>query len=242
LILIRNIFLNQPKTIKTIKYYIKYNYNIIYYNMSLLSKLFHYVLLTTAKYSIDESHGISHSMNVLHYANKLYETEVENYPILKEQEKLIYVSAVLHDMCDKKYLNEKDGLDEIEGFLKDDNKLTPTEINISKQIMNTMSYSKVKKNGFPTLGGYQKAYNIVREADLLTAYDFDRCMIYQMSKNKYDMIDSYENARALFKERILMHNEDKLFLLGYSKIESVKLHSLALERMNVWKNLICKKL
>jgi len=68
--------------------------------MSLLSKLVHFVLLTTKKYQIDESHGLSHSMNVLHYANKIYESEIENYPILKNQEKLIYVSAILHDMCE----------------------------------------------------------------------------------------------------------------------------------------------
>ena len=30
------------------------------------------------------------------------------------------------------------------------------------------------------MGEYQTAYNVVREAALLCAYDFDRCMIYQM--------------------------------------------------------------
>jgi HD superfamily phosphodiesterase len=206
--------------------------------MSLLSKLFHYVLLTTSKYKIDESHGISHSMNVLHYANKLYESEVIDYPILKKHEKLIYVTAVLHDMCDKKYVNEKEGLIEIEEFLEDGDKLNDIEINASKHIMDTMSYSKVIKNGFPNLGCYQKAYNVVREADLLTAYDFDRCMIYQMNRNNCDMIDAYHNAKELFKNRVFKHNEDNLFLLDYSKIESIRLHNLALERMNAWKKII----
>jgi HD superfamily phosphodiesterase len=208
--------------------------------MSLLSKLVHFVLLTTKKYEIDESHGLSHSMNVLHYANKIYETEVENYPILKNQEKLIYVSAVLHDMCDKKYVDEIAGLKEIETFLQDEHALTPTEINMSKQIMSTMSYSKVKQYGFPIMGGYQKAYHIVREADLLTAYDFDRCMIYQMNKNCGDLEDAFKNANELFENRVLRHNDDNLFLFDYSKQESLVLHELSLQRIHSWKKLLIR--
>jgi HD superfamily phosphodiesterase len=208
--------------------------------MSLLSKLLHFVLLTTKKYEIDESHGLSHSMNVLHYANKIYESEVELYPILKNQEKLIYVSAVLHDMCDKKYIDENTGLKEIETFLQEENALTPTEINMSKQIMSTMSYSKVKQHGFPIMGGYQKAYHIVREADLLTAYDFDRCMIYQMNKNGGDLEDAFKNANNLFENRVLKHNEDDLFLFNYSKQESLVLHQLSLQRINSWKNILIR--
>jgi hypothetical protein len=208
--------------------------------MSLLSKLLHFVLLTTKKYGIDESHGLSHSMNVLQYSNKIYENEIESYPILKNQEKLIYVSAVLHDMCDKKYVDESSGLKEIEEFLQSENALTPTEINMSKQIMATMSYSKVKQYGYPIMGGYQKAYHIVREADLLTAYDFDRCMIYQMNKNGGNLEDAFKNANELFENRILRHNDDGLFLFDYSKKESLVLHQLALQRINSWKKILIR--
>jgi HD superfamily phosphodiesterase len=208
--------------------------------MSLLSKLVHFVLLTTKKYNIDESHGLSHSMNVLHYANKIYEHEVKSYPILKNQEKLIYVSAILHDMCDKKYLDEAAGLREIESFLQEEDALSPTEINMSKQIMSTMSYSKVKQVGFPIMGGYQKAYHIVREADLLTAYDFDRCIIYKINKNGGDLEDAFKNANELFENRVLKHNEDNLFLFDYSKRESVLLHEIALQRISGWKRIMIR--
>jgi len=208
--------------------------------MSLLSKLVHFVLLTTKKYGIDESHGLSHSMNVLQYSNKIYENEIKSYPILKNQEKLIYVSAVLHDMCDKKYVDESSGLKEIEEFLQSENALTPTEINMSKQIMATMSYSKVKQYGYPIMGGYQKAYHIVREADLLTAYDFDRCMIYQMNKNGGNLEDAFKNANELFESRVLRHNDDGLFLFDYSKKESLVLHQLALQRINSWKKILIR--
>jgi HD superfamily phosphodiesterase len=209
--------------------------------MSLLSKLFHFVLITTNKYGIDESHGLSHSMNVLHYANKIYENEVTSYPILKNQEKLIYVSAILHDMCDKKYVDENSALKEIEIFLQAEHALTPVEINMSKQIMSTMSYSKVKEFGFPIMGGYQKAYHVVREADLLTAYDFDRCMIYNMNKNGVTIDEAFENARELFNKRVLLHNEHELFQFEYSKKESQILHIIALQRINFWKKMIHKK-
>jgi HD superfamily phosphodiesterase len=208
--------------------------------MSLLSKLIHFVLLTTKKYNIDESHGLSHSMNVLHYANKIYEHEVKSYPILKNQEKLIYVSAILHDMCDKKYLDEAAGLREIESFLQEEDALSPTEINMSKQIMSTMSYSKVKQVGYPIMGGYQKAYHIVREADLLTAYDFDRCIIYKINKNGGDLEDAFKNANELFENRVLKHNEDNLFLFDYSKRESVLLHEIALQRISGWKRIMIR--
>jgi hypothetical protein len=208
--------------------------------MSLLSKLVHFVLLTTKKHGIDESHGLSHSMNVLHYANKIYEIELENYPILRNQEKLIYVSALLHDMCDKKYVNEISAIKDIEDFLKEEDALTPTEINMSKQIMSTMSYSKVKKFGFPIMGGYQKAYHIVREADLLTAYDFDRCMIYQLNKNGGDLEDAFKNANELFENRVLRHNDHELFLFDYSKQESLVLHEIALQRIHSWKKILIR--
>ena len=52
---------------------------------------------------IDESHGIKHSMDVLNYAHNIYKNEINNYPIIKKHERIIYISAIIHDMCDKKY-------------------------------------------------------------------------------------------------------------------------------------------
>jgi HD superfamily phosphodiesterase len=205
--------------------------------MNLLSKLFNFVLLTSKKYNIDESHGLSHSMNVFHYANKIYEDEVIKYPILKNHENIIYVSAILHDMCDKKYMDEAHGLIEIDNFLQNENIMNPNDIAVCKLIMSTMSYSKVKKSGFPNIGGYQKAYHIVRESDLLTAYDFDRCMIYKMNQNDGNIEDAFQNANNLFNIRVLKHNEDKLFTLDYSKRESIILHNLATQRIQAWKNI-----
>jgi HD superfamily phosphodiesterase len=205
--------------------------------MSLLNKLFHFVLLTTKKYNIDESHGVSHSMNVLRYASEIYDDEVEKYPLLKQHEKIIYVCATIHDMCDKKYMSQDEGIEEIDDFLEN-NKLTPVEINVVKFIISTMSYSTVKKHGFPNLGPYKRAYHIVREADLLSAYDFDRCMIYNMHKRNGNVDEAFVDASNLFDIRVMKHNEDGLFLTNYAREKSLILESRSLKQIECWQKLL----
>jgi hypothetical protein len=209
--------------------------------MSFFIKLFQIVNLISAKYNIDESHGIIHSMQILHYAHDIYEKEKYNYPILQQeqQKEIIYIAAVLHDMCDKKYMNETDGIQDIynnwnELFTDSDTK----NLEIATKIMNTMSYSKVKKFGFPDLGDYQMAYHIVREADLLCAYDFDRSIIYHMRKHNCNLLESYTNAVSIFNERILQHNNDNLFVTEYSKRKSFQLHIQSITRLLTWKKLL----
>jgi hypothetical protein len=177
-------------------------------------------------------------MDVLHFAHNIYESEVHTNPFLKNHENIIYVSAIIHDMCDKKYMNQDDGIFEIEKFLQ--KKITTREIDAVKQIISTMSYSYVKKNGFPNLGEYQHAYHIVREADLLTAYDFDRCMIYKIHLCNDNIDCAFEDAMYLFENRVLQHNNDKLFLTDYSLSKSMELHQYSLERIQNWKQLLKK--
>lgn len=206
--------------------------------MSLLNKLLQFVILTSNKYKIDESHGLKHSMDVLQYAYKIFNAEKINYPEILNHEKIIYTSAIVHDMCDKKYMNETEGINNIEEFLK--TKIEPIEIDIIKQIISSMSYSKLKRNCFtyPDLGEYQMAYHIVREADLLTAYDIDRCIIYQMYKSDDTFESSFNNASKLFDNRVLKHFDDNLFITEYSKKEGKILHEKALNTVLLWENIL----
>ena len=80
--------------------------------INIINHAFNYVLKTSNVLNIDESHGLKHSMDVYNFASKIYENEVINSPYLKEQREIIYVSAILHDMCDKKYITEKIGLED----------------------------------------------------------------------------------------------------------------------------------
>lgn len=206
--------------------------------MTLMTKLFNFVLLMTAKYNIDESHGISHSMNVLHNAYNIYESEKLINPQLFAQEKIIMVSAVLHDLCDKKYMDETEGIYMIEEFLED--KMDKTEIDITKQIISTMSYSTVKKHGFPKLGLYQHAYHIVREADLLDAYDFDRCMLYNIHKLNGDIEQAYVDGFNLFRNRVFKHKEHGLLITDYSIKQSSILEINALNRIDTWRKMLVR--
>lgn len=203
----------------------------------LFSKLFRYVLTTTLRYNIDESHGLQHSMNTLYYANQIFRDEVNIRPEIQSQERLIYVSAIIHDMCDKKYTDKSRELVNIERFLGEH--LKPYEVDTTTKIISTMSYSFVKEHGFPEMGEYQTAYNIVREADLLTAYDFDRSIIYHMNNNLVDDLQtSFHNSQRLFSERVLLHNEHGLFFTNYAKKQSLLLHDNALQRMWFWKTIL----
>ena len=59
--------------------------------MKLFSKVFNYVIYATAKFKIDESHGLTHSLDVLKYSNLIYKLEVINRPFLKDQENISQV-------------------------------------------------------------------------------------------------------------------------------------------------------
>ena len=202
----------------------------------LINSAFNYVIQTSKFYSIDESHALKHSMEVFHLTNKIYESEISKNPFLEEQKDIIYASSILHDMCDKKYMEEKEGLLKINDFMKD--YMTDKKLDILTKIISTMSYSKVKINGFPVLNEYQLAYHIVREADLLSAYDVDRCIIYSMMVEKLNYINSITRTINIFENRVLKYRDDKLFVTDYSINLSRILHQKALQDLNNLKKII----
>ena len=72
---------------------------------NLIAKGFKYVVETSKKFNIDESHALKHSMEVYGFANRIYENEVKKFPDLEKQREIIYMAAIGHDMCDKKYMD-----------------------------------------------------------------------------------------------------------------------------------------
>ena len=197
--------------------------------MDLLNYLFMFVIATSKQFNIDESHSLKHSMDVFYFSSKIYESELIKNPHLKDQKTIIDVASIMHDMCDKKYMNEEEGLLRIKNYVK--GRITESELDASLNIISTMSYSTVKKYYFPDLKEYQLAYHIVREADLLASYDVDRCIIYQMMKNNNNYENAYSDAKILFEKRVFNYNKDNLFLTDYSKELSLTLHSDATNRI-----------
>ena len=207
-----------------------------------INHLFTYVSIMSKKYDIDESHGLSHSMNVLNHAQNIYNSEVSKNPYLEAQQKIIYTSAILHDMCDRKYIDETEGIQSITDYIKDE--VTLKELDVIKTIIKTMSYSKVSVYGYPMLGEYMLAYHIVREADLLSAYDFNRCIIYGIHKKKHctTAMDAFVESRKLFNVRVLKYIEDNLFITDYSKDLSKSLHEGAVKNIKLWEQLYLYKI
>ena len=207
--------------------------------MLILPRLINFALVTIKSIGIDESHGLSHAFNVLHHSHNILESEINKNPFLENQREIIYTSALVHDLCDKKYTNEFYGIAHIHRHLITQTPLLPEEAAIVEKIISTMSYSKVKKEGFPTnLGNYRLAYHIVREADLLSAYDFDRSIIYNMNQIDPTFQQSIVNAIQLFDNRVLQHNQDELFITDYSKELSKQLEKDALARIDTWKSIL----
>lgn len=194
--------------------------------VNLINQAFRFVIQTSKDYNIDESHALKHSLEVFNYANNIYEDEVNKFPYLKDQRGIVTLSAIVHDMCDKKYLDEDNGITNIKNYMT--GYLPNDELEVVSNIIQTMSYSKVKLNGFPDLGEYQHAYHIVREADLLAAYDLDRCIIYRMMRHKFNYTDSLKESKDLFENRVLNYRKDNLFITNYSKNKSALLHKKAL--------------
>jgi hypothetical protein len=129
-------------------------------------------------------------------------------------------------MCDKKYMNETEGIDMYKKHLS--KYLNIKDLDIIGKIIGTMSYSKVKAHGYPDMGEYNLAYHIVREADLLAAYDIDRCIIYGMYKDKCDYSVALNKAFQLFDSRVFKMIDDNLFVTNCSNKKARKLHKKAL--------------
>ena len=204
---------------------------IIDMHIALIPKLLRFAATSINAFRIDESHGLSHAMNVLHHSHNILQSELSKNPFLEQQRNIIYTSAILHDICDKKYMTPKHGIRRIKNFLYTNTSLTYDEIETSSTIMETMSYSTVKQYGYPDLGEYQKSYHIVREADLLAAYDFDRSIIYNMNNVDDRFVESFDNAFQLFGNRVFMHGQHDLLVTDYTKSLSKKLEQDAYRRI-----------
>jgi hypothetical protein len=192
---------------------------------SIISRAFDLVIFMSKKFNIDESHALKHSMEVYNFALQIYESELAMNHYLEEQKDIIILAAILHDTIDKKYVDEQTGIDEIRKHME--HHVSSEKLDIIFQIITTMSYSTVKKNGFPLLNEHQLAYHIVREADLLAAYDIDRCIIYAMYKKDMNYSQAVSTATVLFEDRVFKHRKDKLFVTNYSKKLSIQLHKKA---------------
>jgi hypothetical protein len=170
--------------------------------------LFNFVEGQCIKYEIDASHGVKHAKGTYSRAKKLLKYYSD---ITQEEETVTLYSAALHDMCDSKYCDSKEALNDIYDFLVDI-QLNKEEVRAILNIITTMSYSKLKKNVsngipvFPDHGKWQRAYDIARNADLLEGFIVARCIIYNKELYPEKLEDEHwERANTIFKERVFTY-------------------------------------
>ena len=135
-------------------------------------------------------------------------------------------------MCDYKYMEEQIGIDRIVSLLE--TLAIPSDsTNSIIKIITNMSYTKVKVKGLAKFENPidQLAYNIVREADLLTAYDFDRSVIYAMLNKNMSWIESIKETKRYFKTRVLLQILDGLFVTKYGLSKANELHDQAINKI-----------
>lgn len=158
---------------------------------------------TVAKHQqLDVSHDHFHMARVADTA--LYLNSVCGKPVTKEEEDVMILSAFTHDLCDRKYTDVDKALSDLRTWLTS-LPISAEQTHAVLHIINTMSYSKVTKHGYPSdLGRWSTAYHHVRVADLIDAYDIHRCYAYQ--DHAHPDMEPHEKWKAvieLFERRML---------------------------------------
>ncbi len=200
----------------------------------MLDKLFKFVKETCMEFRIDESHGLTHSIQVYRYGVEIYFQVLKTNPEIENLLDVIICACVLHDMCDYKYMDVSIGIKRIvellEGLC-----LCQTQIDLIVQIVSSMSYTKIKAQGFPKFNNLldKLAFNIVREADLLAAYDFDRSVVYAMECKGATWTQANKETVDYFKSRVLTQISDGLFTISAALNIALQLDNLARAKLNL---------
>lgn len=174
---------------------------------------------------IDNSHNHVHSKEVLHWA-----TEILRRLDTDERQKISNIGclhighcALLHDLLDKKYDTELSVKDQVHLHLGQWFPAPQAQQMIN--VMEGISYSKTVRTGadgnrsveFPLWvrdhPEWSQVYHVVREADLLAAYNLARMVEYRRCRFPELSIDEIRaDMRSLFDRRIRTMVDDGLFV------------------------------
>lgn len=190
------------------------------------------------RHKIDQSHNEHHSKEVLFWALDILERDPQ--PFFPKQElDIIIQSCILHDLMDTKYSPDPFFVQNYLSFLH-----TPESVDVMMKIMDTMSYSKIYKNGrieYPEWiinSSHARAFHVVREADLLSSYNIARMIEYRQAQGmsahdiKKDIKNLYEHRMACLVERNhFVHSQsraraEQLDALARIKLATVDHHPL----------------
>jgi hypothetical protein len=156
---------------------------------------------------IDSSHDETHMLRVANITVSL--NELCGKPVSQEEKDVMILSAFTHDLCDHKYTDVSAGLEVIDAWLESQ-PISDEQRRAVCRIISTMSYSKVNVYGYPPdLGRWELAYHHTRIADLIDAYDIERCYQYQSHKHpEMEEIDKWRSVVNLFERRVLTQKDE----------------------------------
>jgi hypothetical protein len=202
--------------------------------MSQLEQIIRFINDTCVKYNIDDSHDLRHSLDALGWSEQLTKGKL----LSTRASQIIHLSCLLHDMCDKKYMDEVMGLHRIRVFLKDVLEVDSDILEAVVFIISTMSYSKVIKYGYPQFTDNDKeieyCYHVVRNSDLLCSYDPERCINYQVRCGG-SRKEGIKKMLELFDNRILKLIHNNYINLDEAKGYAIELHDKALVEVEKYK-------
>jgi hypothetical protein len=191
--------------------------------MTTMQKIIEFIQDTCVLFNIDDSHGLDHSIKTLLWSLKI----AKDVNLTYYESQVIQLACLLHDMCDKKYMDETYGVHRIRIFLTETMKIDEGIIERVIFIIRTMSYSKVIKDGYPDFKkdkSVEKCYHIVRNSDLLGSYDPERCVAYHVrcgGTRKDGIIRMFQ----IFETRVLLLLEN-----DYINLEAAKEYAMILHR------------
>jgi hypothetical protein len=175
-----------------------------------MQKVYEFIEKCCAEQGIDDSHGLIHSKHTVEWAELL----LDSLEVDEDERKFVMYGAALHDMCDSKYIEVKKGQAKIFHWLIDTG-WNPTIADALIQVIGSTSYTKLKQariNGeivYPYHGKWQRAYHIIRHADLLDAYKVERCMLYNMHIHpEMSSEDAWKVVSTLFENRVFKYVSD----------------------------------
>ena len=158
------------------------------------------------EHNIDNSHDVTHSRDCVAFVEKLMDHT------FSETEKIMArYAAALHDCVDKKYVDVVEGSLYIHAFLTSIG-WSDARADALLAMITTMSYSKLKaltvdrKPVFPDHGIWERAYHVVRQADLLCSYHVHRCYQYQLRIHPdWTEAAHWVRVEAMFQDRMFKY-------------------------------------
>ena len=187
--------------------------------VSLIPMVEKFVQERSQYYKIDLSHNLHHSLQVNELGFVIAERD---YHLNTRQKEILYLSCMLHDMCDAKYIPRVQGILDVSNFMRNRCCVSMLTHDAVMEIITSMSYNQiVKPDGtvdYPTWlstdqNGWAEVFHIARQADLLTSYDLKRMIHYkQENLGSYYSCDIYQDVIETVDIRMSKLLEKGLFI------------------------------